>query len=56
MNVRTDDEIDGKDTDVSSDHFLIKFFGGQFWQISRHLDFPEGSFKLFLAHSLPFFS
>ena len=33
-----------------------KFFEGQFMQISRYLGFPEGSFKLFLARSLPAFS
>ena len=33
----------------------LTFLGSQFRQISRYLGFPEGSFKLFLAHSLPFF-
>ena len=56
MKVGTDDEMDEKDAAISSDHFLLKIFGCQFRQISRYLGFPEGSFKLFLAHSLPFFS
>ena len=34
---------------------IKKIFVGQFRQISRYLDFPEGSFEIFLAHSLPFF-
>ena len=54
--VQTDDEIDEKDADVSSDHFLLKIWGGgQFRQISRYLGFPECRFKLVLALSLPFF-
>ena len=56
MKVGTDDEINEKDAANSSDHFLLNIFGGQLRQISRYLDFPEGSFKLFLAHSLPLFS
>ena len=28
MKVGTDDEIDEKDAAISSDHFLLKFFGG----------------------------
>ena len=55
MKLGTDGEIDEKDTAIPSDHFLLKFLGGQFRQISRYLGFPEGSFKLFLALSLPFF-
>ena len=54
--VGTDDEIDEKDAAISSDYFLLKILGGKFRQISRCLGFPEGNFKLFLAHSLPFFS
>ena len=56
MKVGTDVEINEKDAAISSDNFLLNIFWGQFRQISRYLGFPEGSFKLFLAHSLPFFS
>ena len=56
MKVGTDDEINEKDAAISSDHFLLNILGGQFRQILRYLGFPEGSFKLFLAHSIPFFS
>ena len=52
MKVGTDDE---KDAAIYSDHFLLKILGGQFRHISRYMGFPEGSFKLFSAHSLPFF-
>ena len=55
MKVGTYDEINEKDAAISYDHFLLNIFGGQFRQLSRYLGFPEGSLKLFIAHSLPFF-
>ena len=55
MKVGTDDEINEKDAAISSDHFKLYIFWGQFRKISRYLGFPESSFKHSLAHSLPFF-
>ena len=46
MKVGTDDEINEKDAAILP--FPVKhFLGVNFRQISRHLGFPEGSFKLF---------